>query len=305
MTPQWQAEYTVPPDLARNLIERQFPQLAPLNLTLLAEGWDNTVYRVNRELVFRFPRRQIAVPLIETERHLLPFVGPLLPLRIPQPRFHGSPTDEYPWPFLGYSLLRGRTVPRANLAEPARLALAEPLGRFLRALHQIPAATAAERGAGPDPISRLQQAESRLPALRSELREINRSELRPLLPALQAVVDAWPIGYVPRTDTLVHGDLHAEQVLVEAGEPSGIIDWGDAHLGDPALDIAGAMALLSPVGFRVFEAAYGEIDPITRRVARVRAVRHTLHGLHYAEASGDGPLLAEMVRALHHLAAGA
>ena len=63
----WTAEHTVDEALARSLVETQFPDLAPARLTPLGVGWDNTVYDVDGRWVFRFPRRAIAVPLLETE----------------------------------------------------------------------------------------------------------------------------------------------------------------------------------------------------------------------------------------------
>jgi aminoglycoside phosphotransferase (APT) family kinase protein len=38
------------------------------------------------------------------------------------------------------------------------------------------------------------------------------------------------------TPALVHGDLGAEHLLVRDGRLAGVIDWGDARIGDPALD---------------------------------------------------------------------
>ena len=40
----------------------------------------------------------------------------------------------------------------------------------------------------------------------------------------------------PAEPTLIHGDLGAEHVFVEGGHITGVIDWGDAAIGDPALD---------------------------------------------------------------------
>ncbi len=37
---------------------------------------------------------------------------------------------------------------------------------------------------------------------------------------------------------LCHGDLKAAHILVEAGRLAGVIDWGDAVVGDPLWDIA-------------------------------------------------------------------
>ena len=257
---------------------------------------------MNEEWVFRFPRREGAVPLIETERRLLPFVAPRVPLPIPVPRFEGLPAGLYPWPFLGYALLPGETFVRVSPSVQQIAALAEPLGRFLAALHALPAAEAAAHGAGPDQFNRLWKGAERLPHLRADVERLEHPALRPLIPALLAVLDRWPAGYQPRTDTLIHADLHVEQLLLDdEGRLTGIIDWGDAHLGDPALDVAGVLALLPPAAFSAFETAYGPIDPVSLRVAQVRAVRHTLHGLDYAQDIGDEQLLAEMVRALRCL----
>ena len=40
----------------------------------------------------------------------------------------------------------------------------------------------------------------------------------------------------PAAGCVVHGDLHFRQVLVEGGELSGVIDWGDVCRGDPSVD---------------------------------------------------------------------
>ena len=37
---------------------------------------------------------------------------------------------------------------------------------------------------------------------------------------------------------VLHGDLGPEHLLAKAGRLSGVIDWGDARIGDPALDLA-------------------------------------------------------------------
>src|SRR5581483_10291103 len=84
-TPPWMAEQVVSLELARALVERQFPQLKPAVVEPLGIGWDNTAYRIKGDYVFRFPRRQIAVDLIVAESRLLPWVAPQLPVSIPVP----------------------------------------------------------------------------------------------------------------------------------------------------------------------------------------------------------------------------
>ena len=50
--PEWSAEVTVDEPLARRLIAAQFPEVSLRELTLLGEGWDNTVWLVDGRWVF-------------------------------------------------------------------------------------------------------------------------------------------------------------------------------------------------------------------------------------------------------------
>jgi hypothetical protein len=76
---EWTAEVTVDEELARRLIREQFPDLAARSARLLAESWDNTVWLVDETRVFRFPRREIAVPLVERDLAVLPHLESTLP----------------------------------------------------------------------------------------------------------------------------------------------------------------------------------------------------------------------------------
>ena len=86
----WDAEIEVSSDLARELVTRAFPDLAPVRTELLGYGWDNAAFLVNGAYVFRFPRRAVAVELIRSEGTGLPRIAPLLPAPIPVPVFAGS-----------------------------------------------------------------------------------------------------------------------------------------------------------------------------------------------------------------------
>lgn len=280
--PPWTAERAVSAELARALIAEQFPQLAPERVEPLGEGWDNTVFAVDGKRVFRFPRRQIAVPLLETELRILPSL-PRLPLPVPVPEFRGAPTDRFPWPFAGYRLLPGRTADQAALSLAQREAAAEPLGRFLRALHAVPPSNA-----GPDPLRRLDA---------QRMRTLTAPRLQQLGIAPPDFFDA--DVRAPRETTLVHGDLHARQILVDGeGALCGVIDWGDAHRGDPACDVSIAHTLLPPQARPAFRAAYGELDDDTWALARLRGLHLAAALAVYAKDRGDERLLGEALLAI-------
>lgn len=65
--------------------------------------------------------------------------------------------------------------------------------------------------------------------------------------------------------TLLHGDVYGANVLVDAGGPPRLVDWGNARVGPPMFDVA-MSADIGSVGFaaylRAWEAASGEpMDP--------------------------------------------
>jgi aminoglycoside phosphotransferase (APT) family kinase protein len=124
---EWSAEVTVGRELARGLIREQFPQLELRSLRLLGEGWDTTVWLVDDESVFRFPRRSLVIPGIEHELAVLPLLAPLLPLRIPNPTFVGQPSEKFQWPFYGCPFLPGHELADAGLSDEKRRRLAASL----------------------------------------------------------------------------------------------------------------------------------------------------------------------------------
>src|SRR3712207_626778 len=110
---EWQAEVRVDETLARRLIGEQFPDLAVRSLELLGEGWDNVVWLVDHEWVFRFPRRTMVISGLRNEIAYLPRLAPCLPLAVPVPTLVGEPTSDYEWPFWGAPFIPGRELAEA------------------------------------------------------------------------------------------------------------------------------------------------------------------------------------------------
>jgi aminoglycoside phosphotransferase (APT) family kinase protein len=291
--PPWTAERTVSPELARDLIEKQFPELAPVRAESPSEGWDNIAYLVNGTYIFRFPRRTIAVDLIRTEAKVLPVIAPRLPLSIPVPVFLGHPDERFPWPFAGYRRISGETACRADLDEEQRIRAAEPLARFLSALHQVPVEEAERAGAGPDTLGRT-DVERRRAMCIERLDSLRTKGLLDDIRPLRTIAEAMPSDLPPGGRVLVHGDFYVRHVLVDGrGLPCGVIDWGDVHLGDPALDLSIAHGFLPPAARGAFRAAYGPIPEGTWRMARFRALFMAVVLLLYGADVGDAALVRE------------
>jgi aminoglycoside phosphotransferase (APT) family kinase protein len=298
MEPLWTAEREVTPELASALIREQFPPLASggaPSIERLGVGWDNVAYLVGGTHVFRFPQRALAVPLVETEARLLPVIAPRLPLPVPVPLFFGRPSAAYPWPFQGYARLSGRSACGAGLDETARERLAVPLARFLRALHAFPADEAARLGAPGDTIGRAD-----LPKRARETRErLADARARRLFDGGDALDAICAEAEAARSSTpppaLVHGDLYARHLLVDgAAALSGVIDWGDVHVGHPALDLSIAFGFLPPRAREAFFSAYGGApDEGVLRHARLHALFYGVTLLLYGTDAADADLVRE------------
>ena len=297
--PPWNAEVAVTCELARSLIEGQFPQFAGTPIRLFANGWDNTAFLVTERFVFRFPRRQLAVQLLATETQVLPTIADKLPIRVPVPIFSGEPAQGYPWPFAGYEIIPGREACECDLDDAQRIAIARPLAEFLAALHGIPVGQAVP----PDALGRLEMPRrvTRAKAMLAMFAE--RLVIGPdVAPRLGELLDAAPPPYEPRSDTLVHGDLYCRHLLLSPeNRLVGVIDWGDVHRGDAAADLMAAHLLLPPSAHASFRAAYGAIDDLTWQVARLRATWHALYVLEYAAAIAHPAILRETLGTLHRI----
>ncbi|MBV8499157.1 MAG: phosphotransferase [Candidatus Eremiobacteraeota bacterium] len=289
----WAAEIEVTAHLAATLIARQFPRLGTPSLTVLGEGWDNAAFLVNDTWVFRFPRRAIAAPLIERESRILPLIAGALPLAIPVPEFVGTPAAGYPWAFAGYRVLPGRPLTGARPGKGDEVGLARCVGGFLRALHGVDTAPLVAAGLPGDTIGRLDHARMR-PKFVERLRALRDGGLvRDSAELLHFLDRVAPAGARSERLRLVHGDLYARHVLVDEDlGATGIIDWGDVHLGDPALDLAFAFITISPQARGSLFAAYGAVDARTLELARYRAIYHSAMTAHYGLCIGDAGLIA-------------
>lgn len=268
----WTAESAVTDDLARSLIEDQFPDLAPATIRLLGEGWDNRALLVNDEFVFRFPRRQVGADCLHAETRVLPNLAGRLPLPIPSPEFLGRPGAGYPWEFTGYRRLEGRTACAAALDAKAREKLVEPLAGFLAALHAIDAEAAGRLGAAPARWNRFDM-QRKAAHIRDRLEQLLQfGVIDNPAPYLELVADGLTLPPPPAI-SLAHGDLYVRHLLVdEQLQLCGVIDWGDVHVGHPAADLAIVHAYFPKSAHPAFHRAYGPIAVATWRLARYHAL---------------------------------
>ncbi|HTA39092.1 MAG TPA: phosphotransferase [Candidatus Acidoferrales bacterium] len=298
--PVWHPEIAVDQAGARALISAQFPQLDASRVEAIGFGFDNTAFLVGGAYVFRFPRRAVAVALMEREMAVLPIVAPLVPIAIPVPILAGRPDGTYPWPFAGYELLDGSTASSLNLSDADCERIAAPLGAFLRRLHSGHVRQAVGDALPGDLFGRLDHAR-RLPLATERIAELESAGILHDVEALLGYMAQHPPA-VCSDPCVVHGDMYARHLLLDDGKNvCGVIDWGDAHVGDPALDLAIALTMLPERALPVFLAAYGDVAAATWERATYRAIYHSVLVAHYGYTSGDAEMLRTGVDSLANL----
>ena len=276
------AEVDVGPELLRMLLAEQHPDLAGEPVTVLANGWDNVVFRVGGDLLARLPRRELGARLVGYEQRWLPVLAPQLPLPIPAPVRTGQPGLGYPWPWSIVPYLPGQVAADTPPADPA--AAAASLGGFLAALH-----TPAPPDAPDNPFRGVPLADRTDTVMQNLAAVADQVDAR-------AARRAWAVALAaPRwrqPPVWVHGDLHPANILVDRGQLSGVIDFGDLTAGDPAADLSVAWMLLPADCHQVFRDSAGASD-----ASWARATGWALAlGLVYLAHSADNPQLAAVGR---------
>jgi aminoglycoside phosphotransferase (APT) family kinase protein len=212
----------------------------------VGEGQDNVAYEVNGELIVRFskqpdPARRTA--LLHREARLLAAVAEISPLPVPEPAFTVAERG-----CLAYFKLPG--VPLLDMPRPQRSAhgasIATALGELLTAMHAVPV----DRMTGLVDRDDLPLAEWRREAAQTYLttaQHVPAVHRRPVEAFLATPPP--PEAYTP---AFSHNDLGIEHVLIDpaAWTVTGIIDWSDAAIVDPAHDFGLLYRDLGPAAAR-------------------------------------------------------
>ncbi|GAA3457278.1 phosphotransferase family protein [Dactylosporangium matsuzakiense] len=198
-------------------------------------GGANLVYLLGDDLVLRIPRTRADAAALFTEAVIIPAArraGVLTPAVIEFDRAV---------PYLVTERVRGVDLQTQGGLTPK---LFESVGRELAKLHRIaPAPALPVAGPPPDPW-----------ALVSDLRAEGRMDQEAaewLAGWFDRLAPRVPIAPLP---VPIHGDIAPQNIIVESGTLTGLVDWGDAMLADPATEFAKLPLTVVPWALR----GYGE-----------------------------------------------
>lgn len=237
----WAKDRRLDAAIVRQVVRSQFADIEAATVRCIGEGWDFEVYEIDGRWIFRFPKRRDCQVRHLKELALLDDIAGDLPLAVPTYEFRGRPSDAFPYHFSGHVKLPGEPGGGADLSVSGWARVAEQLGELLDCLHRLGQRRAAALDtSGPEEDGRIAQIRrwalgnvrklcGRVaPSLLDRCREFFADESR--LP-----------GEYDGPARLVHADFLAEHILIgrQDGRVTGVIDWSDAAVGDPAGDLAG------------------------------------------------------------------
>jgi aminoglycoside phosphotransferase (APT) family kinase protein len=266
----------------------------------VGEGLDNRAYEVNGELIVRFslepdPARRTA--LLYREARLLVAVVEVSPLPVPEPTFVAAEQG-----CLAYFKLPGvplLDMPRHQRPDHGR-SIADALGELLTAMHAIPVVRWTDLvDTGDHPLAewRREAAETYM-AVIGQVPAMHRRRVETFLDAASPDDEYTPV--------FSHNDLGIEHVLIDpvAWTVTGIIDWSDAAIVDPACDFGLLYRDLGPVALRIAIGRY-RTDANDIAALRERAVFYArckvFEDLAYGVETGQNKYVDKCVAAMEWL----
>lgn len=190
-------------------------------------GWDFIAIILDNKLVFRFPRHkgEYGPKDLAQEAEFLKHMKKKLPLPIPQYNYIAKNAA-----FVGYDIVPGREFSiyqyrRLNPAQKQKAA--RDLAEFLSALHGIP-------------LNRIKKFNLKK---HNDLQEFNvtkRALPKKELPKVKKYLSLWEAIVKEKTpQALIHADIFSEHIIINHKKISGIIDFTDRTIFDPAEDFTG------------------------------------------------------------------
>ena len=247
-------------EAVRRMVAAHLPGYRIDSVVRVGEGTGNLVFEVDGELLVRWSKEAdpaARAERVEREARLLAAVADIAPLPVPEPSFLDPEQG-----CLAYRKLPGRPLldlPHAQRSEHGG-SVAARLGELLTALHAAPV----ESMAGLVDIDDRPLDEWRREAAETYAQVAGEAPVE-YRRRVEAFLDAPPPAH-EWAPVFSHNDLGIEHVLVDAGtwDVTGVIDWSDAAVVDPAVDVGRLYRDLGPAAHAALASYRSEVnDPAT------------------------------------------
>jgi aminoglycoside phosphotransferase (APT) family kinase protein len=253
--------------------------IAAIDVVRIKGGSANWTYLVNGTLIVRFPRTDEVARATLRELELLPRLEGHVAFAVPKPVISGMWKSA---PFFGYQRIDGRGLRRTDLSDR----VLRQFGSYLAQLHSFPVD---QVPLGPNEHSIASSWHDRYVHLWIQIEGLVLPELDRSLADAVSHHFSKMMERTPEFEfCFVHNDLGLEHVLIDPSSHDlvGIIDFENAAIGDPAVDLAPISALISKAQLQQVIGDRDLGDQLGERVQFYRWIG-SLHAILYGVRLGD------------------
>ena len=260
-------------------IRQLAPEVAVNCISVNREGLLNDVVIVNGELIFRFPKHEYGFRHLKDEARILRLLRNYVTLETPSPLYEADDC-------LAYRMIPGETLRRdmlMKLPDSDRQAIADQLAQFLKELHNVPINIAGFEIPMADALMKYEGWVRAYERIREKV-----------FPLLMPHVREWVTEHF-ETHLADRSNFEFESRMVDTDIPpyhimydgrrrrvGGIIDFGCAGLGDPAVDFGVIVYNYGESFMDRFYGVYPEAETYLKRArfyAGAQEVRWLLTGI--------------------------
>ncbi len=268
------------PALYESRIRELAPDLVVNSVSLNLDGLLNDIVIVNGEFVFRFPKHEYGFQHLSDEAAILRLLQDFLTLQIPFPLYETHDC-------LAYRFIPGTTLSRdvlMKLGQQDQQAIADQLAQFFKELHSVPL--------NHIPGFEIPQADAlmKYEGWKSVYARIKEKVFPILMPHVRESVAHHYESHLADQGNfdfemkMVNTDIPPYHILfdIDRSRINGIIDFGCAGLGDPAIDFGLMIYNYGETFLDRFYSLYPEAKSYLRRArfyAGAQEVRWLLTGI--------------------------
>lgn len=238
------------------VLHDEMPELTVDSMTFFSQGWTNFVVDINDQWIFRFPRNESFLPILERERILLDRLKNHVSLPIPIYEFIGSNTE-----FVGYRKIPGKALNRnmyAKLSEDVRQDIADTLALFLTQMHRAISINDAFALDYEEYIIPVQSIES------SVLDTLPSDDLKRMVSEALIYFHENPHK---EHFVLLHNDLKGDNFAfdINTQKVCGVFDFSDAAVGHYSIEFGKLFYVHSDLAIRTLN-AYARLNQVSNSI---------------------------------------
>lgn len=267
-------------------IKEKNPSIRIEKYNFNCEGQNNDVVIINDDFVFKFPKYPEGIEKLKREIDVLYLLNRYIALNIPKVEYYNFDETQVGQVYCGYKMIKGVSFRKDifnNVQEKEDSAI--QLATFLKQLHSIP--VDAITSCGVKIIDNHSEWESLFNRIQEKLFPFMKKESQKLI---NDNFNKFFNQNIRVNNTLIHGDFGPSNIIFDLDKQkiSGIIDFNDVSIGDPASDIA---SLIGPFGYgesfvKSFESIYPNIEQLLQRAkfyASTFALQEALFGIEFED----------------------